>query len=94
MRQLDEIRKDIDTIDQQIMELFEKRMELTTQVAEYKIANGKQVFDQKREEEKLNALAALTHSEENARGIRTLFETVMAISREQQQTMLDGTSVK
>ena len=89
MRQLDEIRKDIDAIDRQITELFEKRMELTTQVAEYKIANGKPVFDPDREEEKLNALSALTHSEENARGIRTLFETVMAVSRDQQQALID-----
>lgn len=92
MRQLDEIRRDIDAIDRQITELFEKRMELTSQVAEYKIANEKPVFDPKREEEKLAALAALTHSEENARGVRTLFETVMAISRDQQQAMMDGSN--
>ena len=38
MRDLGEIRKDIDAIDQQITALFEQRMNLTRQVAEYKLA--------------------------------------------------------
>ena len=41
MRDLGEIRKDIDAIDQQITALFEQRMNLTRQVAEYKLASGK-----------------------------------------------------
>ena len=41
MRDLLELRNEIDKIDSQIVKLFEDRMELSGEVAEYKIANGK-----------------------------------------------------
>ena len=40
MKDLLDIRNEIDGIDRQIVELFENRMILTTQVAEYKISTG------------------------------------------------------
>ena len=46
---LDEIRVDIDKIDRDIVELIKKRMNLSLSVAEYKINNGKKVFDAERE---------------------------------------------
>ena len=89
MRDLLEIRNEIDAIDQQIVDLFEKRMILTTQVAEYKIATGKAVFDQERENAKLNAVAELAHSEFNSQGVRELFELIMSISKKQQYQLLE-----
>ena len=52
MKDLLDIRKDIDKIDEQIVKLYEERMKLTSDVAEYKINTGKQVFDKEREESK------------------------------------------
>ena len=46
---LDEIRKEIDSIDSQIVELFTKRMECSRSVAEYKLENGMKIFDPERE---------------------------------------------
>ena len=43
MKDLLEIREEIDRIDGQMIELYEKRMECTAQVAEYKISNNKAV---------------------------------------------------
>ena len=40
-----EIREQIDEVDSKIVELYEKRMDLSSQVAEYKISTGKKVFD-------------------------------------------------
>lgn len=37
------IRSQIDEIDQQLVDLFEKRMKLTGEVAEYKIQTGKSI---------------------------------------------------
>ena len=45
MVDLKELREQIDGIDSQIVELFEKRMDVSRQVAEYKIGAGKKVFD-------------------------------------------------
>ena len=88
MEDLSKLRQDIDRIDRQIVELFEERMGVSRQVAEYKLASGKPVLDPAREEQKLDALAGQTHSEQNAQGIRELYELVMAISRRQQQELI------
>ena len=51
--ELTELRKQIDEIDEQIVALYEKRMDISSQVADYKIATGKKVFDKARENEKI-----------------------------------------
>ena len=39
------LRDEIDEIDGKIVDLYEKRMDICKQVAEYKIETGKKVFD-------------------------------------------------
>lgn len=46
---LSEIRKNIDSIDDRLLELFRQRMELTCQVAQYKAAHNMVVFQSERE---------------------------------------------
>lgn len=58
MEDLNELRKEIDTIDKAMVDLFEKRMDVSRRVAEYKIANGKKVLDREREQQKLESLGA------------------------------------
>ncbi|MCD8149974.1 MAG: chorismate mutase [Clostridiales bacterium] len=88
MKDLQEIRADIDRIDRQIVDLYEERMELTTQVADYKISTGKQVFDAEREISKLNSVAEMAHSDFTSHGARELFEHIMAMSRKKQYQLL------
>lgn len=88
MKDLQEIRKDIDAIDRQIVDLYEKRMDLATQVADYKISTGKQVFDAEREIAKLNAVAQMAHSDFTSHGARELFEHIMSMSRKKQYQLL------
>ena len=38
---LQEIRKELDVIDRELVKLFEKRMDLSVEVAEYKAETGK-----------------------------------------------------
>ena len=52
MRDLNDIRKDIDAVDAEILAAFEKRIELSDQVAEYKRSKGLPVYDVEREKEK------------------------------------------
>lgn len=82
------LREQIDAIDSQIVELYEKRMDISRQVAEYKIETGKKVFDKVREEEKLRSVKALTHNEFNSHGIEELFEQIMSMSRKLQYRLL------
>lgn len=53
MLDLGQIRNEIDGIDKQLVELFEQRMKLTKEVAEYKIQTGKKVLDREREKAKI-----------------------------------------
>ncbi len=88
MKELSEIRKDIDVIDQQIIDLYKKRMDLTTEVAEYKISTGKAVLDREREKSKLDTLSALVDTEFSKNGVRELFEQIMSTSRKKQYQLL------
>ena len=88
MRELSEIRDEIDKIDAEIVRLFEKRMDLTTDVASYKIKVGKPVFDQERERAKISSVQSLTHSDITAQGVKELFEHIMFISRTNQYQLL------
>jgi len=83
-----ELREQIDAIDAKIVELYEQRMEISRQVAEYKISTGKKVFDRQREMEKLAKIQALTHNEFNSQGAKELFEQIMSISRKLQYQLL------
>ncbi len=82
------LRDQIDEIDAQIVELYEKRMEVCGQVAEYKIETGKKVFDSKREMEKLARVKSMAHNDFNSHGIEELFEQIMSMSRKLQYQML------
>ncbi|MCC8140966.1 MAG: chorismate mutase [Lachnospiraceae bacterium] len=88
MKDLGEIRQEIDKIDREIVDLYEKRMDLSTQVADYKISTGMQVFDPQREIAKLNAVAEMAHTDFTSHGARELFEHIMCMSREKQYQLL------
>lgn len=85
---LTELRKQIDEIDKQIVDLYERRMDISSQVADYKIETGKKVFDREREVEKLRGVSEMTHNDFNARGIKELFEQIMSMSRKLQYRKL------
>lgn len=92
MLDLKEARKNIDAIDKQIVELFEKRMLEANAVAEYKRKTGKAVYDKEREDEKLEHLGQLSSNEFNKKAITELFSQIMSISRKYQYTVLPQTS--
>lgn len=85
---LGELRQGLDEIDAQIVELYERRMDICAQVAEYKIENGKKVFDRVREQEKLAKVRSLTHNEFNGLGVQELFEQIMSMSRKLQYRLI------
>ncbi len=94
MLDLSVARKNIDEIDRQIVELFEKRMKEANEVANYKRATGKAVFDKEREDEKLETLGKMASNEFNKRAIPELFSQIMSISRKYQYSVLStGNSV-
>ncbi|SDA50632.1 chorismate mutase / prephenate dehydratase [Butyrivibrio sp. INlla18] len=85
---LKDLRAEIDVVDKQIVELFEKRMDIASQVADYKISTGKKVFDKEREEVKLQAVQDMTASDFNKVGVKELFSQLMSMSRKLQYQKL------
>ncbi|WP_347560852.1 prephenate dehydratase domain-containing protein [Clostridium sp. OM02-18AC] len=85
---LTKYRMQLDEVDKEIVELFEKRMEICGKVAETKIASGMAVYDAEREKQKLAAVSALANSEFNQIAVHELFSQMMTISRKYQYSIL------
>lgn len=88
MKSLEESRAAIDAVDRQIVRLFEERMELCRDVAQYKIAQGLPVLDRSREHRVLESRAAMLRDPYWADSVRSLYEGIMALSREEQEKLL------
>ena len=81
--ELSEIRKCIDDVDNQLVELFVKRMKLSEQVADYKKANNLPIYVPAREREKLQAVAAHAGADMD-NYTRVLYSLIFEISRSYQ----------
>ncbi len=93
---LSQLRNEIDQIDAKLVELYEERMKVSSEIADYKIANGRKVFDKEREKEKIQTVKSLTHSEFNSIGVEELFSQIMSMSRKLQYQKLseEGASLR
>lgn len=88
MNSLEELRQEIDKIDRELLDLFVKRMDVCSQVAEYKRSVGMPVLDTNREKEVLSAKMELLDNPELKDEVYTFFSSVMAISRNLQKKNL------
>lgn len=88
MSGLEDYRREIDAVDRRLVALFEERMDITHKVGEYKLAQGLPVLDAQREREVLSAKAALVADGTLKADVVALYETIMAISRRQQRTLV------
>ena len=86
---LDDIRREIDAIDDELTKLFVRRMHAVDMVAQSKRSSGKAVLDPARENEVL-ARAASRVGPEFEDGVKQFFSTLMMISRNRQQERLSG----
>ena len=88
MASLEELRAELDTIDDQLVRLYEKRMEVCEAVGEYKVHTGRKVYDRQRENEKLTDVASKVEGEFNKKGVRELYRQLMSMSRKLQYRQL------
>ena len=88
MESLQELRGQLDEIDAQIVELYQKRMDVCNKVGEYKVAAGRKVFDKQREQEKLAAVTAGVTNEFYKKGLTELYEQLMSMSRKLQYQLI------
>ena len=89
--ELTQLREQIDNIDKELTALFKQRMNVSAQVAEYKRQTGMNVLDSSRERALLNKVAELS-GEEFEEYTRTLYATILDLSRSYQHKKLGDTS--
>ena len=85
---LNELRKEIDAVDAEIVRLFEKRMEISERMAAYKQKAGIPVRDQEREKEKILKVQSLTHTAFNREHIEELYTVLISLSRKLQEEQI------
>ncbi len=89
--ELNELRDQIDKIDRQLVELFIRRMNCSAAVAEYKKEHNMPVLDASRERALLNKVSELS-GEDFEEYSRTLYSTILDLSRSYQHKQLGETS--
>ncbi len=88
---LKEIRNEIDAIDEELVKLFEKRMNTVRKVAEYKIENNMPIFNSKREREIISSLTSKVEPELSTY-TKILYNTLFDVSRSYQAKAIYKTS--
>lgn len=88
MKELAQVREELDAVDRQIVALFEQRMVLARDVAAYKIAHGMPVLDRSREEAVLASRMGMLKDAHWAESVRALYEEIMRLSRAEQECIL------
>lgn len=89
---LQEIRSKLDEIDAGMERLFEERMKLCGEVAEFKLSTGKKVYDAEREKQKLQTVTAMAEGTFNKQAVGELFLQMMTLSRKYQYQLMAGKS--
>ena len=89
MGNLEDYRREIDSIDRELIALFEKRMNVAIKVGEYKKERNLPIFNAKREEEVIEKNINLLSNREYSEITRDFFEKVMELSRSLQADLME-----
>ena len=84
---LDDVRKEIDSIDKELVELFEKRMATVKKVADIKKEANIRVTNPEREEEIVENISNQV-SPEYRTYVKSIFTSLMDVSRSYQYTIV------
>lgn len=86
---MDEIRKEIDAVDREMVELFEKRLDLVYRVAEYKFKNHGEIFDPEREKAIIKKNTQYLRNENYTEAYVAFLHAVMDQSKEIQRKYIE-----
>ncbi len=90
MGSLEDYRSEIDSIDKELIALFEKRMNVAIKVGEYKKERNLPIFNAKREEEVIEKNINLLKNKEYSEITRSYFEKIMELSRSLQADLMEN----
>lgn len=87
---LTEARKKINEIDKNMAKLFEERMNVAKEIAEYKKENGIPIFDESRETEVIKKNTEYINTEDYKDYYVEFVQNVMDISKQYQRDRMEG----
>lgn len=88
MSLLEEARKQINDIDKEMADLFEKRMQAVEQVITYKVQQGMDVLDTSREQDVIQTNSAYIRKDAYKESYKEFIKDVMKISRNYQKSVI------
>jgi len=88
MNELENLREKIDTIDKEMIALFEKRMDVVADIAAYKIKNNLPVLNQNREDIIVSKVKSTVKNKDYADSAADLIKDIMEISKKFQQKII------
>ena len=86
---LQNLRKKIDEIDNDLIDLFQKRMDVSAEVALYKQKNNLPVYDPAREQQKLHEISCKVKKGGEAY-ITALYSLIFELSRTEQERIINS----
>ena len=91
MMDLEELRESIDEIDNDLVKLFDRRMDISAEIAVYKKENKLPVHDPARERQKLHELTGRVRKGRESY-ITALYSLLFELSRTEQERILNPES--
>ena len=88
MNELENLRERIDTIDKELIALFEKRMNVVNDIAEYKINNNLPILNQNREDIVISKVKAIVKNKDYTDSAIDFIKDIMEISKKFQQKII------
>ena len=88
MNELENLRERIDTIDKELIALFEERMNVVNDIAKYKIKNNLPILNQNREDIVISKAKAIVKNKEYTDSAIDFIKDIMEISKKFQQKLI------
>ena len=88
MNKLENLREKIDTIDKEMIALFEKRMDIVADIAAYKIKNNLPVLNQNREDIVVSKGKSTVKNKDYTDSAIDFIKDIMEISKKFQQKLI------
>ncbi|MGO1468464.1 MAG: prephenate dehydratase [Tissierella sp.] len=85
---LEKLRIEIDKLDKEMVELFEKRMDIVSKVSDYKLKNNLPVLNSLRETEVIEKNIKYLKNDELSPYLKTFYKELMDISKNYQKTKI------
>lgn len=82
MQDLNELRAQIDALDDQILYLLDKRMSYVKEIGKIKQSNAQEIYDHKREEYILDRLNNVKYKFLNSKMIKSIYREIFFISKQ------------